>query len=302
MYKTLLAASIPIIASATVKHHINEEIVADIKTKTTAWVPHEVSTNPLANKSLVELNSYLGTILTGPKGFQIEDEVDVTGIPVNYNFNDAHSSCAHPIRNQQQCGSCWAFGSSEAFTDRLCLAGGPNVVLSPEDLVACDSGNYACNGGYLNEAWSFIQNQGLVTDTCFPYTSGNGSVPACPSSCVDSEKWTQTFKCKAGTIVNPTTVSGIKAEIYNNGPVEGAFSVYQDFYSYSTGVYHHVSGDFLGGHAIKVLGFGHDDASNMDYWLCANSWGESWGMNGFFKIKQGDCGIDQQMYACTPSV
>lgn len=100
--------------------------------------------------------------------------------------------------------------------------------------------------------------------------------------------------------MHPTSVDAIKTELYNNGPMEGAFTVYEDFFSYKSGVYHHVSGGVAGGHAIKVIGYGVEN--NEAYWLCANSWGTSWGMSGFFKIKQGDSGINQQMYACTPSI
>jgi len=81
----------------------------------------------------------------------------------------------------------------------------------------------------------------------------------------------------------------IKYEILNNGPVETTFTVYQDFFSYKSGVYQHVTGDYDGGHAIKVLGWGTENG--VDYWLCANSWNTSWGDNGFFKIKVGDCQI-----------
>jgi cathepsin B len=82
--------------------------------------------------------------------------------------------------------------------------------------------------------------------------------------------------------------------------METAFTVYSDFMNYQSGVYHHVSGSVEGGHAVKILGWGTE--SGMDYWLCANSWGTSWGIDGFFKIKQGDCGIDSTVYACTPDV
>jgi len=65
--------------------------------------------------------------------------------------------------------------------------------------------------------------------------------------------------------------------------METAFTVYSDFMNYESGVYHHVSGSVEGGHAIKILGWGNE--SGMDYWLCANSWGPDWGLDGFFKIK-----------------
>ena len=79
-----------------------------------------------------------------------------------------------------------------------------------------------------------------------------------------------------------------------DGPVEGTMEVYQDFMSYSSGVYKHTTGSLLGGHAIKIIGWGHDATSNLDYWIINNSWGPTWGMKGVFWIVRGEdnCGID----------
>jgi len=101
-------------------------------------------------------------------------------------------------------------------------------------------------------------------------------------------------------MVEATTPAQIKAEIFANGPMETGFDVYEDFFSYSTGVYQHTSGGYAGGHAVKMLGWGTENG--VDYWLCANSWNTSWGMQGFFKIKQGDCNVDSGVYACTPDM
>jgi len=166
-------------------------------------------------------------------------------------------------------------------------------------MVSCDKNNYGCDGGYLNYAWSYLSTSGAVADSCFPYTAGDGTAPKCATKCTDGSAFKK-YKCKSGSTVHPTSVANIKTEIYANGPVEGAFTVYEDFFNYKSGVYSHVSGGVAGGHAIKVLGFGKENG--VDYWLCANSWGTGWGMSGFFKIKQGDSGIDQQIYACSPSV
>jgi len=84
------------------------------------------------------------------------------------------------------------------------------------------------------------------------------------------------------------------------GPVEADFTVYQDFLSYRSGVYKHVWGPQLGGHAIKVLGWGVD--ANVPYWIVANSWNEDWGDQGYFKILRGrnECGIESDINAGTP--
>jgi C1A family cysteine protease len=85
-----------------------------------------------------------------------------------------------------------------------------------------------------------------------------------------------------------------------NGPVEAAFDVYEDFTLYKGGVYKHVSGDYLGGHAIKIIGWG--TLNNVDYWLVANSWTTTWGLDGFFMIQRGtdECGIEDDVNAGLP--
>ncbi|XP_016121449.1 cathepsin B-like, partial [Sinocyclocheilus grahami] len=86
-------------------------------------------------------------------------------------------------------------------------------------------------------------------------------------------------------------------ELFKNGPVEAAFTVYEDFLHYKSGVYQHVSGSVLGGHAIKILGWGEENS--VPYWLAANSWNTDWGDNGFFKILRGEdhCGIESEIVA-----
>ena len=87
-----------------------------------------------------------------------------------------------------------------------------------------------------------------------------------------------------------------------NGPIEVAFTVYEDFLSYKSGVYKHTSGRALGGHAVKMVGWGVDNGQK--YWRIANSWNEGWGNNGFFNIARGhnECGIEGQGVAGLPQL
>jgi len=222
-------------------------------------------------------------------------------LPDNFDSRTKWPNCIHPIRNQAQCGSCWAFAASEVLSDRFCIAssGSVNLVLSPQYLVSCDSSDYGCDGGYLANSWQFLQNTGIPTDTCYPYTSGGGDSGQCQSTCRDGSA-IKTYK--AASVSTPSTPADMQNEIFNNGPIEVAFSVYRDFLSYTSGVYQHKTGGLLGGHAVKAIGWGVSNGT--PYWIIANSWGASWGQSGVFWIKRGsnECGIESNVITGTPAL
>jgi len=99
-----------------------------------------------------------------------------------------------------------------------------------------------------------------------------------------------------------SNANDIAAEIVAHGPVEAAFSVYEDFLHYKSGVYVHTSGAYVGGHAVKMIGYGSENGTA--YWLVANSWTTYWGDKGFFKILKGadECGIESGVVGGTPKL
>merc|ERR1711972_938033 len=185
-----------------------------------------------------------------------------------------------------------AFSASEVLSDRVAIATNKaSPVLSAEDMVSCDKSDMGCQGGMLPNAWKYLENTGLLTDTCFPYTAGSGKAPACEKKCVDSESFTRT-KAASGYAING--VANMQKEIMTNGPIQVAFNVFKSFMTYKSGVYKKHIWELLpeGGHAVKIVGWGTE--SGQDYWLVANSWNTSWGLDGFFKIARGgdQCGIE----------
>eukprot|EP01017_Pseudomicrothorax_dubius_P047090 TRINITY_DN83_c0_g3_i2.p1 TRINITY_DN83_c0_g3~~TRINITY_DN83_c0_g3_i2.p1 ORF type:complete len:468 (-),score=121.15 TRINITY_DN83_c0_g3_i2:131-1534(-) len=248
-------------------------------------------------------NTRLGTYVKRNAFLPNGDVATVGDLPTNFDARQQWPNCVHPIRDQQRCGSCWAFGASEALSDRFCIAskGDTNVVLSPQYLVSCDRTDMGCNGGYLDHAWTFLENSGTVSDSCWSYHSGDGTVPDCRvfKACEDGQP-IKNYYVKRGSSRALTNPASIKTEVLANGPVETGFRVYQDFMSYKTGIYHHTSGSLLGGHAVKIVGWGQDSGTN--YWIVANSWNTNWGEQGFFRIREGDCGFDQDGIAGTPDL
>jgi cathepsin B len=164
-------------------------------------------------------------------------------------------------------------------------------------MVSCDRGNMGCNGGYLSRAWSYLKTSGDVEEDCLKYVSGDGHVPTCSRKCDagSSLEWdSDKHFCKAS--VNKRCAADVQKEIYENGPMETGFMVYQDFMSYRGGIYKHTSGGFMGGHAVEIIGWGQEAGEN--YWICKNSWGANWGENGFFRIAFGQVGINDDVWAC----
>jgi cathepsin B len=210
------------------------------------------------------------------------------------------SQCADTIGNimdQGRCGSCWAFSASEVATDRICIAsdGEFQKQLSPQDLVSCDKKDYGCNGGYLDKSMEHIVKEGIRTLECYPYVSGSGREPKCETSgCPNEKSEDDDTKYHLKEFHDCAGAKTIEKEVEKDGPVNVGFYVYQDFFSYKKGVYQHKSGGLAGGHAVKIMGFGKE--GNTQYWHVANSWGSSWGMDGFFRILRGndECNIESQ--------
>jgi cathepsin B len=216
-------------------------------------------------------------------------------LPEHFDSREQWPDCIHPIRDQGHCGSCWAHAASEVLSDRFCIAsnGSVNVVLSPQDMVSCDLMDHGCKGGILTISWTYLKFFGIVSDACKPYVSGNGQVPSCPLFKKECENGETYKKFKASTFYGISSIEAIKTNILAKGPVETGFMVYEDFMSYKSGIYVQTSSKLLGGHAVKIVGWGKE--GETEYWIVANSWSPKWGENGYFKIKMGECGIENVM-------
>jgi cathepsin B len=294
---------------------LNQEHIDFINSLDTTW---KAGVNArMVNTPIEQVKQWLGVLPDYDKNVLPQRDTPVRqDIPTNFDAREAWSQCksiAH-IRDQGPCGSCWAFGGVEAMSDRICIASGQKeqVELSAEDLVSCcgfECG-MGCNGGYPSGAWSYAVETGLVTENNYPYNFKecdhhvNGTLPPCPSTqptprCDKSKLSSTVYKFKNSYGVSSSDAA-IQTEIMNNGPVEGAFSVYEDFLAYKSGVYQHKTGSMLGGHAIKIMGWGEENGT--PYWLVANSWNEDWGDKGTFKILRGDCGINDGVVAGEPQL
>ena len=225
------------------------------------------------------------------------DGTITNNLPPSFDSRNKWDDLIDGISNQGKCGSCWAFATSSVLSDRYNIQTQSHVKLSVQDLVSCDIFDTSCNGGDGNTSFYFIKQYGITDDQCKRYKGNNGT---CSSRCDDDSKVSKDYKLtdiyNVVDLYDPieTRVKKMKTELMNNGPLYVSFDVYEDFKLYKSGVYEHVIGKKIGGHAVRLLGW--DDYTNN--WLIANSWGTNWGEDGYFKIKMGsnECGIEQEAW------
>lgn len=197
-----------------------------------------------------------------------------------------------PVKNQGGCGSCVAFGTVASVESKVKIARGAAyaVDLSEAHLFYCiaRSQGRTCGGNtggwWPGPAMDAFRDVGVTEEACYPYTAGDqncsGRTADWASRVVKITGWTRL-----------TSIAAMKEWIVGNGPVEACFTVYNDFYSYNSGVYRRTSNTVEGGHCVCVVGY--DDATQC--WICKNSWGTSFGESGYFRIGYGQCGIDSEM-------
>jgi C1A family cysteine protease len=240
------------------------------------WVAKE---NPISKLTDIQKKKRLGVKGHGkmPKA-PVAKLKAIRAVPASLDYRS--QGFVSSIKDQGDCGSCWAFsaaGALESATMRKAGTPNANLDLSEQVVVSCDSANSGCDGGYMDAVSDFVRDKGIPLESCYPYSATNGD---CAKACAgwQSSSYKATAWGYAAT-VSPSA-DAIKTALVNYGPLVSTMMVYEDFYYYSSGVYKYTNGSFLGGHAILIVGY--DDAGK--YFIVKNSWGTGWGESGFFKI------------------
>lgn len=189
-----------------------------------------------------------------------------------------------PVKNQANCGSCWTFstvGSLEAFWN--IQAKGKNLTFSEQQLVDCggDFDNYGCNGGLPSHAFEYIKHAGgIESEVTYPYTAKDGQ-------CNFRKALSVAYVNYGSYNITQNDEVELADRLYNAGPIAVSFQVINGFNRYVSGVY---SANNCGttnmdvNHAVLATGYGTE--SGKKYWNVKNSWGETWGDHGYFKIER----------------
>jgi hypothetical protein len=275
-----------------------EQIQEAIRAKDARW---EAGDNPIFRLSREEQRKLCGAILPSPQ--EKEEHLWVNEglrpkLPERLDWRDIEGvNWLTPIRNQGPCGSCVAFGTMAAFEGLIniyCDSPGQDLDLSEQHMFSCGGGSCSY-GWWYREACEYLQEYGAPLEECLPYEARDDN---CYETCSDWEE--QARKISEWRWIGYAygeTVERMKINLMD-GPLVGGFTVYDDFFSYSGGVYQHVWGDVAGGHCICIIGW--DDADSC--WIVKNSWGPGWGEDGYFRIRMGydEVGIEEDCLRMVP--
>jgi len=185
-----------------------------------------------------------------------------------------------PVKNQAQCGSCWAFSTTGAAEGALAIKNKKLVSLSEQELVDCAGsyGNQGCNGGLMDDGFKYLMAKGDELETSYPYTAKTGS---CDSSKQSSHDGVNSGVITGVKDVTPQSCADLMAAV-QKGPVSVAIEADQaGFQHYSSGIFSGSCGTQLD-HGVLVVGYGTD--GGKDYWKVKNSWGTTWGDSGYIRM------------------
>jgi len=198
-----------------------------------------------------------------------------------------------PVKDQGQCGSCWAFGTTGDIEGVTFLKTGKLVSLSEQELVSCDTKeDQGCQGGLQENAFAYIQKTGLTTEKDYPYTSGEGTTGKCKKKKIEKpltfiKGFTQISKGKNGE-------AAIKTALPKSGPITIGINA-GPMQDYNSGIDspRECKGTKKSDldHAVLIVGYGVQGGKK--YWKIKNSWASSWGEDGYYRIVMGknECGL-----------
>jgi len=261
-------------------------VIKNILTLTVIFFIYEI-------KSKEELNSNINYDFQYDN-YKIEQILNDLKIPKDYNFLNYYSPVE--TKNQLYCGSCWAMASATSLSYRYKKIG-LKLDLSPQYLLSCYLSD--CDAGlYETDPQFFLYNSGIVTEECFPFSSGDKTIKSCPKKCIKDEIPFKKYKAKNAYIANIDKnnfyemMEIIFYELYNNGPITAGFVTYDDFMSLDKNIcdkdnyiYSHnwKFSESRGGHDVVIVGYGY--LNSKYYFLVQNSWGKDFCNNGFVKME-----------------
>jgi hypothetical protein len=205
---------------------------------------------------------------------KVQKPLPTVALPDSFDWND--KGAISPVKDQQQCGSCWAFSATETTESYHFIDHGNLPILSPQQIVDCDTDSYGCNGGWTEHAFNYVISAGgLDTESSYPYTAQDGTCNYQPSNSGASIKsWAY--------VTQSDDENAMQQSLYTTGPASVCVDA-SSWSSYQGGVLTDC-GDSVD-HCVQLTGW--STQSGTAAWNVRNSWNTNWGVNGYIYLARG---------------
>ncbi|WP_067542451.1 C1 family peptidase [Nocardia crassostreae] len=219
-------------------------------------------------------------------------------------WRDHNGNHVTSVRDQLNCGSCVSFCCTAVVESMASIEHSQLLDLSEADSHFNSSHGPSCGGWNAHACMEQIKLRGVVGDSALPYMSAFDNPPQIDPATNLWKPYQRQVLDRPATQVSIeshellTDIAARKHHLSEIGPCAASFDVYDDFFAYGSGVYHHVTGRWQGGHCVEVIGYSEAEQC----WIAKNSWGTGWGMSGFFKIAYGECNFDTYSFATARNV
>eukprot|EP00656_Telonema_subtile_P002649 TRINITY_DN111_c0_g3_i1.p1 TRINITY_DN111_c0_g3~~TRINITY_DN111_c0_g3_i1.p1 ORF type:complete len:348 (-),score=99.56 TRINITY_DN111_c0_g3_i1:94-1137(-) len=253
------------------------KLIRDHNINHAATAGYTMGINQFADYTRAEYRELLGYNASAKKANPIA-VLDTVNLATSVDWTT--KGAVTPVKNQQQCGSCWAFSTTGALEGALAIKNKKLVSLSEQELVDCAGsfGNQGCNGGLMDDGFKYIQSKGDELEADYAYTATTGTCNTAKQSAADGVAASVITGIKD---VTPQSCTDMMAAVAL-GPVSVAIEADQTgFQHYSSGVFSGTCGTSLD-HGVLVVGYGTDGSS--EYWKVKNSWGATWGDAGYIRM------------------
>ncbi|MPC15985.1 Dipeptidyl peptidase 1 [Portunus trituberculatus] len=309
----------------------DHEMIERINSKQSSWT---AKAYPEHEKyTVMEMGQRMGGLRSvpynspSPAAATPEQKARVSLLPKNFDWRDVEGvNYLAPVRDQGGCGSCYVFASMAMIESRIRIKthNQRQDVFSTQDVVSCSMLSQGCDGGFSYLiAGRYAEDQGIVAEECNPYTGKVRKFKDDP--CNTDSSCARTFVSDyeyLGGYYGACNEEKMLQALVEKGPLAVAYAVYDDFPNYDGGIYHHtgernifnpleVSGrrkeeGNIGNmrneqmepkyvnHAVLLVGYGEDEITGEKFWTLKNSWSDSWGEDGYFRIRRGtnECAIE----------